>query len=352
MDPITLLEQLIKIESDSEIARIQDFILDQLSDADLDSTGCIIARKEGDEPGPSLLLNTHMDVVSPHLEFERDGGRIKGRGAADAKGSLAAMMSAFSAVEPTAGSVELVISPDEETTQQGLYNYLSEGIDIDFAIVGEPTGLDVCPAARGHYDLLVTLTGESAHGATPESGVNATRCAAAAIARIERLPQLTDDLLGTNSFTPTIIRGGNRPNQVPDHAEFVVDYRTVPAESREEAISTIEQALDGIRCEYTVDLYENGSSLAAFKTDSSDPFVASFQSHTEAETGFTPAIKPFDAATEAAFFAPYAPVVVFGPGRISDGDQPIAHSAREFVPVADVENAAHVLTEYLTTQLD
>lgn len=352
MDPITLLEHLIKIESDSDITRIQNFILDQLGEAELDSTGGIVARKDGAESGPALLFNTHMDVVSPYLEFERDRDRIKGRGAADAKGSLAAMMSAFSAVEPTDGSVELVISPDEETTQQGLYNYLSEGIDIDFAIVGEPTGLDVCPAARGHYDLLVTLTGESAHGATPDSGVNATRCAAAAITRIERLPQLTDDLLGTNSFTPTIIRGGNRPNQVPDHAEFVVDYRTVPAESREEAISTIEQALDGIRCEYTVDLYENGSALAAFKTESSNPFVDSFRSCIESETGVAPATRPFDAATEAAFFAPYAPVVVFGPGRISEGNQPIAHSAHEFVPVSDVENAAHVLTQYLVTQLE
>lgn len=64
MAPITLLGRLVKIESDSDITRIQNFILDQLGDVELDSTGCIVARKEGDGLGPTLPLNTHMDVVS------------------------------------------------------------------------------------------------------------------------------------------------------------------------------------------------------------------------------------------------------------------------------------------------
>jgi acetylornithine deacetylase/succinyl-diaminopimelate desuccinylase-like protein len=255
------------------------------------------------------------------------------------------MLTAFEAVEPAAGSVKLVVSPDEETTQRGLADYLeAEGVDADAAVVGEPSGLDVCPSARGHYDLEITFHGESAHGATPESGLNATACLAEAVKRLESVPHLHDDELGSNSYTPTIAQAGNLPNQVPEAATLVVDYRTLPVESLADAMETVSDALAGLACEYEVSFYEAGSSLGSYRTDRDEAIVTDLADCVESVTGEQPALEPFPAATEAAFFAEHAPTVVFGPGLIADDGEAIAHSEREYVPVQEVADAAESLT--------
>jgi acetylornithine deacetylase len=347
MDINRLLEDLIRIESHESVPEIQSYLLEEIEGSVRHDTGCISAEKEGDDAGPQIILNSHMDVVSPHLPFERDGDIIRGRGACDAKGCLVPMIAAFDAIEPSIGTVQLLISPDEETTQRGLATYLETGVEADAVVVGEPTGLDICPMARGHYDLELTFHGQAAHGATPESGINATVCMANAVDRIESLSQLKDDRLGSNSFTPTIARAGSRPNQVPDSATLVVDYRTLPVESQLDALETIEEALDGLSCEFDIDFYENGSSLDSFATDSSEDIVSDLENHVFSVTGERPAIRPFDAATEAAFFASDIPTVVFGPGLIADDETPIAHSEREFVRLSEVEAATAVLTQLL-----
>ena len=351
MEPVEYLESLMRIESHERVDEIQEFLLDTIDGAELHETGCVYAEKSGEDGGPEVVLNTHMDVVSPHLGFERDRDIIRGRGACDAKGCLAPMITAFSQADPERGTLKLIISPDEETTHQGLYDYLSEGVSGDFAIVGEPSGLDVCPSARGHYDLLVELYGESAHGATPDSGRNTTICAAEAIQEIVNLPHLEDNVLGTNNFTPTIIEGGNRPNQVPEYTKFVVDYRTVPGETRDDAIAAVESVLENLECDYAIGFYEGGASLDSFKTDAEEPFVARFADSVAAVRGEDPAVRPFDAATEAAFFAPHMPTVVFGPGLISDGDVAIAHSEREYVPVAEVKAATAIFSGFFADEL-
>lgn len=351
MQPVEYLEQLVRIESHETVDEIQQYLIDTIEEATLDDTGCVYAEKEGSKNGPRIVLNTHMDVVSPHIDFERDGDFIRGRGACDAKGSLASMVAAFSQLDIETGSLNLLISPDEETTQRGLYEYLSDGIEGDFAIVGEPTGLDICPSARGHYDLKIELYGRSAHGATPESGINTTTCAAKAITKLGELPRLEDEDLGTNDFTPTIIEGGNRPNQVPEYTTFVVDYRTIPVETREDAIGNVRAVLNDLECEFEISYYENGSALDSFKTDRDIEYISQFADSISQFVGASPAVRPFDAATEAAFFAPYMPVIVFGPGLISDDNQPIAHSEREFVPVAEVTQATDILYHFLSNQL-
>lgn len=344
MDPVGLLADLMRIESHDGVAEIGTFLLDTVEGATRHETGCVIAEKSGGCDGPRIVLNSHMDVVSPHVPYRRDGDVIRGRGACDAKGCLAPMITAFDAVEPAAGSVQLVVSPDEETTQRGLTEYLAAaGVDADAVVVGEPSGLDVCPSARGHYDLEITFSGESAHGATPESGLNATACMAEAVKRLAAIPHLHDDELGSNSYTPTIAQAGNLPNQVPEAATLVVDYRTLPVESRKDAIETVSDALVGIDCEYEVAFYEAGSSLGSYRTDREEAVVADLADCVESVTGERPALEPFPAATEAAFFAEDAPTVVFGPGLIADGGKAIAHSEREYVPVREVEDAAESL---------
>jgi len=68
---------------------------------------------DGDPASPHIVLNTHIDTVAPHIPYERDGDTVRGRGACDAKGPLAALLAAFLRTDPDAGTLTLAITPDE-----------------------------------------------------------------------------------------------------------------------------------------------------------------------------------------------------------------------------------------------
>jgi len=74
--------------------------------------------------------------------------------------------------------------------------------------------------------------------------------------------------------------------------------------------------------------------LGAFATDREDPLVQRLAAASGGD------VRPFGAATEASFFAEYAPTVVFGPGNLADDDGAVAHSEREYVHLSDVEATA------------
>ncbi len=294
-----------------------------------------------------MVLNTHMDTVTPHVAFERDGDVVRGRGACDAKASLAAMAASFEAAEVDC-TLELVVSPDEETTSEGLHRYLGdfdEGHPGDFAVVGEPTELDVCTAARGRFEVEVGFQGEAAHAASG-GGVNAVSCAAEAVLRLEDLPPLYDDLLGESSLTVTRLAGGGAGNQVPAEASLFIDRRSVPPETAEEFRGTVVDVLEGLDCEVNVELSSRPTPfLEAFRTPEDDSYVQGLLEAAVAE-GVESEVRAFGAATEASYLAQDMPVAVFGPGAIDDGE-PVAHAEREYVDLTEVEAATRVLELFL-----
>lgn len=347
MDAVTTLIDLMAIESHESVEAIREHLLGIIPDATVDPSGCVVARRGDPGAGPHIVLNSHMDVVPPHIPPDQDGDIITGRGACDAKGCLTPMITAFTAVDPTAGCVELVISPDEETVNEGLAEYLADGHPADLAIVGEPTGLDLCPSARGHFDIEIGFTGKAAHGGTPESGLNATVCAAAAVQQIGALDPMTDATVGANSATPTIIRAGERANQVPDHATLVIDYRPIPGETETSVQERIADTLAGSACPVSVGMYAPGARLGPFKTSHDHRYVRAMQRTASALREEPAAVHSFPAATEAAFFDPLMPTIVFGPGQIADGETPIAHSKDEYVRASSVRMAAAVIEAFL-----
>jgi acetylornithine deacetylase/succinyl-diaminopimelate desuccinylase len=149
--------------------------------------------------------------------------------------------------------------------------------------------------------------------------------------------------LGQPTLTPTLVSGGEVPNQVPAEATVTFDRRSVPPESAPEFRADLADHLSawvpdsmGLR----VDLEERETPyLEAFATDEDDPLV-----RTLARTSGG-AVRPFGAATEASFFAARAPTVVFGPGVLADDQGAVAHSDREYVRRADIELAADAVRE-------
>ncbi|MFC7134176.1 MULTISPECIES: M20 family metallopeptidase [Salinibaculum] len=344
----------IETPSHEDVDAMRDLLVETLeregTDPTVDDLGNVLAtRGSGD---PHVVLNTHIDTVPPHVGYERDGDVVRGRGACDAKGPLATFLAAFFDADVQNGRLTLAISPNEETTQTG-GAHLGETLDADSVIVGEPTGLDVCTAARGQFEGAVTIRGESAHAADPASGKNAIRAATVVVQGMETYDDQygpgEHDLLGWPTLTPTLIEGGEATNQVPGECTVTFDRRSVPPESVDEFVVELEEHLYSLLprgMDLSVSLLRPDMPYPeAFETDADAPVVHALQSASGGE------IRPFGAATEASYFAADAPTVVFGPGVLADDEGPVAHAEREYVDRRDVHRAADVVSEAVSDLL-
>lgn len=349
---MSFLEETVPIQSHDGVESMREYLVGNVTGASVHESGCVVAEKGDGKGGSTVVFNTHMDTVAPHVPYERGEGVIRGRGSSDPKGSLAAMVSAFERAEPE-GTVRLVVSPDEETTSQGLYDYLEEETEgkggfADFVIVGEPTELDLCIGAKGRFQATVEFHGESAHAASG-GGKNAVSSASEGVKRLERLEPDYDGFLGESRLTVTRIEGGESANQVPERATITLDRRPVPPETQRGFVSLIEDTLDGVECSHEVRLADRPTPfLGPFRTKENDKNTERLRKAVEEVVG-SAELRPFGAATEASYLTEYAPVVVFGPGSIDDGE-PVAHSEREYVRTGEVRRAADVLTNFLETR--
>ncbi|WP_049980301.1 M20/M25/M40 family metallo-hydrolase [Halolamina rubra] len=375
VDPIEFLADAVRADSTTDVREARDLLLDALRDAGLeprvDAAGNVRASRGSGRP--HLVFNTHLDTVSPHVPYERDGDTIHGRGACDAKGSLAALLAAFLDADIDAGTLTLAITPDEELLSTGAHALLTGEVapggpgetgasvdplgaelpDPDAFVVGEPTGLDVCTAARGRFEGTIAVEGTAAHAASPESGVNAVSAAGALLGALETFDDVdAHPQLGEATLVPTGIDGGESTNQVPAGCEITVDRRSVPPETaagfRRALEAHLRAALEGADASVSFSLTERETPfLEAFATDPDAPVVdaladAAAAAGEGAGVGERGAVRPFGAATEASYFAP-APTVVFGPGRLADDEGAVAHAEREYVDAESVRAAATAL---------
>ncbi len=361
-DRLAFHETAVRTPSHEDVEAMRELLVETLGEADrpavIDEAGNTIATISGSGDGPHLCLNTHLDTVPPHIDCVVDGDIVRGRGACDAKGSLAAMVDAFLRVEPPVGRVTLAVTPDEERRSSGAAALdptvvAPEATSPDAFVVGEPTDLDVCTAARGRFQGTITVRGDAAHAAEPETGVNAVRAAAGVLEAMDTYDEhrgpAVHDHLGRPTLTATQIEGGAAANQVPATCTITFDRRSVPPETAQGFRDGLAAHLDAhvaAGVELDVALVDRETPfLEAWSTDADAPIVAAIQ----AASGGT--IRPFGAATEASYFATRAPTVVFGPGVLADDDGAVAHAPREYVRRSDIDRAAVVLREAIESFL-
>ncbi len=208
---------------------------------------------------PVLVLQTHMDTVAPAEEAEQpftprvDGGRMYGRGACDAKASLAAMMHAVARAARDAGeakrAVVMAAAVDEEYQFRGAQAMIAGGVWGDEVVVGEPTLLNVVISHKGAMRWKISTAGRSAHSSEPEKGENAVyKMARIVLALEEHARELAGRPADSGMGPPTLcvgaIHGGDLPNVVPDWCYVLVDRRIVPGESFEQVEEQLRAAIE------------------------------------------------------------------------------------------------------------
>lgn len=194
---------------------------------------------DAEDSGPVLALVSHLDVVpappgSGLFKPEIRDGRVWGRGACDAKGSLAAMMVAAECLQEATdlvrGTLVLAALMGEETGGLGARALVASGFRADAAIIGEPTDLTLVTAHRGKATRRVTFRGRAAHAAQAFLGQNAVVAAARFISLLAesegQVPEGTGPRLPRRTqITPTVIQGGLEFNVVPAECRVDLDCR-------------------------------------------------------------------------------------------------------------------------------
>ena len=258
-DAVALLQQLIAIPSFSrEETAVADFL-----ERYIELKGYVVSRKDNNiwllSPGfdpvrPTILLNSHIDTVKPVAGWVQDqfiplleNGRLLGLGSNDAGASVVSLLYAFFYLTQGQQSYNLIFaaSAEEEVSgKNGIESLLQELPKIDFAIVGEPTQMNMAVAEKGLMVLDCTSTGIAGHAARNE-GKNAIYKAMQDIEwfRSFEFPKKTD-LLGPVKMSVTQITAGTQHNVVPDKCSFVVDVRSNELYSNEEILEEIRSNVD------------------------------------------------------------------------------------------------------------
>ncbi len=300
-------------------------------------------------PGPTLILNGHMDTVGvenmtidPFKANEDAKGNIYGRGAADMKGGLAAMIEALESISGDQvklnGRVVLAAVVDEEHRGLGTLK-LVESYRGDGGVVGEPTELRVGIAHKGVVRFTVTVFGRAAHGSVPELGVDAIAMSCCLLSELlAAKPERTHPLLGKAVLHTSTIAGGSEWSKVPDRCVIGLERRTLPGENwetvraeAEEAVARARNKCPNLRAELGL-VFE----YPPLETDKTSQIARAASAALGAVTGSQaePVGLPYwtDGATMSRAGTPS---VVVGPGSISQ-----AHSEAEYVPFQQVELAA------------
>ncbi|HEX5634895.1 MAG TPA: succinyl-diaminopimelate desuccinylase [Gemmatimonadales bacterium] len=308
--------------------------------------------------GPLLAFAGHTDVVptGPLAQWTSDpfvpthrGGRLHGRGAADMKTSLAAMVVAiedFVAAHPGhAGSVAMLLTSDEEGPARDgtvrVVEWLREqGVRLDACIVGEPTSVErlgdmIKNGRRGSLSGRLTVPGVQGHIAYPQLARNPIHGAAAALAELVGMQWDR----GNAHFPPTsfqvsnIHAGTGATNVIP--GELVVDFNF--RFSTESTATALRERVHAV-------LQRHGVAGTIDWSLSGEPFLTPPGTLSEAlaraivaETGVTPELSTTGGTSDGRFIAAICPQVVeFGPVNAT------IHKIDEHVDVADIDPLARV----------
>lgn len=313
----------------------------------------VVATLPGRGGGKSLMLNGHIDTVGiegmpdPFGAIVRDD-RLFGRGAYDMKGAVAACMAAGKALADAnvslRGDVVIAAVADEEYGSLGTESVL-EAVQVDGAIVTEPTQLEICLAHKGYSWIEVETEGRAAHGSRFTEGVDANLRMGRFLAQLERLAgrllrRKPHPLVGPPSLHAAILAGGTGLSTYAAASKVQIERRTVPGETEAGVVRELQRIVDALR--------RKDPTFAAtlrpfftrepFEVSPDAPIVQALARAARASLGKPPRMVGDTPWMDAALLGTAGvETVVFGP---SGGG---AHSAEEWVDLDSVRRCAATL---------
>jgi succinyl-diaminopimelate desuccinylase len=300
-----------------------------------------------------LMLNSHLDTVpvtnmtiEPFDPVVRNGC-VYGRGACDAKGSIAAMIAALVAhANSSERPVPVVFAAmaDEEFSFAGSWKLIERDWPVCACIIGEPTKLARIIAHKGVARWRMSVTGTSAHGAMPYLGHSAiydgARIALALEAYAKELAtRPPHPLLGRPTINVGRVTGGNAVNVVPDSCEFEIERRLLPGEEGRQAVRECEAWVrERVGVEIRLIVNEPYLLDPALDTPREASVVSALGDAHLSEFGSRSAIEGAHYGTDGSKLARAGiETVVCGPGDIAQ-----AHTGDEFIEIEQVEMAVRL----------
>lgn len=319
-----------------------------------DENGSAVGLLESGKHGPTLLLDGHCDTVgvaegAPWIHDayggEIEDGAIYGRGAADMKGALAAMIHAAASVDRSRlkGDVAVSATVMEESLEGASLQTVMKDLAPDFVVIGEASNLNLNRGGRGRAEIHLETIGRPAHSSTPHLGRSAVHDMMRVIRVVESLPIKEDPILGQTVFALTDIISDPYPacSMIPSRCRVTYDRRLIVGESPSEILGAITGSAEledvALRVEipeaeyraYTGAILRGRKFLPAWVLPESNPFVQTCLDGLR-RIGLDPKIGAYRFCTNAAYSAGVAgvPTVGFGPGREED-----AHTVDERLTV-------------------
>jgi acetylornithine deacetylase len=373
-DPRAMLSRLVAfptVSRDSNLDLI-DWVEDQLEglgarcrrtwNADR-SKANLFAAIGPDGPG-GVVLSGHTDVVpvdgqdwhsDPFAVTEKDG-LLYGRGTSDMKGYAAVILARLGQIDVRRlkKPLYLALSYDEEVGCLGVDRMLEDALahfhKPDFAIIGEPTTMQIVRAHKSINVFRTTVTGQAAHSSQPHRGAGAIFAAARIIEQLRMIGKQRRSAATDSGFEPPwttvqvgLIEGGTAVNILPSECSFLWEYRALPSEDPEEIIQRIEEF---VRNEVLPDLREFApdAQVATESIARVPPLMPDPQARCENWLRQLPGVRPggpgeVSFATEAGSFQRAGiSTVVCGPGSI---DQ--AHQPNEFIAISELEHCDRMI---------
>lgn len=340
---VDLLKEMISTPSVShDEAAAADIVTRFLDDEGFDvkrfGNNICVEAGERDASLPTLLLNSHIDTVRAVEGWVRDPftpveeeGRLYGLGSNDAGASVVSLIAAFIMLSKSRQPYNLVLllSCEEEISGKGGLSSVTDKIGkIDFALVGEPTGMRPAIAEKGLMVLDGEVYGEAGHAARNE-GVNAIYKAMEVVDTLRTLRFGKESpMLGPVKISVTQINAGTQHNVVPDLCSLVVDVRTTDAYSNVETLELIRAAVP--QCKLT----PRSTRLNPSGVSVSHPLVQRAQML---------GLEPFGSPTLSDQALMSWPSLKMGPG-----DSARSHTADEYICLDEIRQAI----EYYIRLLD
>lgn len=340
-EAVALLGQLISIQSFSrEEHQAADFLekfIEEKGFAVMRSGNNIWLMSPGFDPSrPIILLNSHIDTVKPVSGWTYDpytpvieGDKLFGLGSNDAGASVVSLLYAYLFLTEHQQSYNLIFAAtaeEEISGKNGIESLIRELPNIDFAVVGEPTGMQMAVAEKGLMVLDCVAHGIAGHAARNE-GENAIYIAIEDIEWFRKYEfEKISELLGPVKMSVTQINAGTQHNVIPDKCSFVVDVRSNERYSNQEILSEIK---NHVQCEI--------AARSTRLSSSSTPIE-----HALVVRGRQMGLKTYGSPTLSDQALMPFPSVKIGPGESLR-----SHTANEYVLCSEIENAINLYIELL-----